>query len=147
MSHANALPAVFSNLAKAAEKQQDYETSKRFQELAESKAAAQREPAGEATLEALRAELAADLETSYPGIERAGTEATDRGVLRAAAWGKKVTTVQRSLVDRYLSKGEALIEGTQLYVCEACGFIFVGDDPPPICPACKAPSGRFSLVK
>ncbi len=56
----------------------------------------------------------------------AGAEAGDRGALRTVKWGKKVTTAQRALVDRYASKGDELLEGEQLFVCEACGFIFLG---------------------
>lgn len=149
MPHESTLPAVFSNLSKAAEKQQDYQTAERFATLAHERTTGLLEagPTGDATLESLRTQLAADIESSYPGIESAGTAAGDRGALRAATWGKKATTAQRSLIDRYLAKGEELIEGTNLYVCEACGFIFAGDDTPPLCPVCKAPSRRFTKVK
>ena len=76
-----------------------------------------------------------------------GAEWAERGALRAATWGQKVTTSQRALIDRYLSKGQELLDGKKLFVCEACGFIFLGDSPPPICPTCKAPQSRFSVVK
>jgi len=136
--------AVFSNLAKASEKQQRYRSAELFTQLAE------RFDGGDATagtLQSIRDELVRDLETEYPAVDEAGAEWGERGSLRAATWGRKVTTAQRALVDRYLAKGEALLEGKNLFVCEACGFIFLGDDPPAICPTCKAPASRFSTVK
>ena len=144
MSRSDALSAVFSNLTKATEKQQLYSASVRYGELAELFAGDGIEGAA---LEALRAEVARDVETDYPALQSAGTAAGDRGVLRAIKWGDKVTTAQRALIDRYASKGYELLEGKQLFVCEACGFIFLGNDPPDICPVCKAPSTRFSSVK
>ena len=144
MSHTTALAAVFSNLAKASEKQQFFEAAGLYDQLA---AVYSEDAAEEGTLEELREALVLDITTGYPAIEAAGTEVADRGVLRAARWGEKVTTSQRALIDRYLSKGEELLEGGKLFVCEACGFIFLGQDPPPVCPACKAPARRFSAIK
>lgn len=144
MAQTDVLSAVFSNLCKASEKQQLYETAERYDRLAVLYTG---EVSGEADLDSLRAELADDLESAYPRLQAAGTDASDRGVLRALKWGEKVTTAQRALVDRYLSKGEELVEGKKLLVCEACGFIFLGDGAPEICPVCKAPSSRFSVVR
>ena len=144
MSQADALTAVFSNLAKAAERQQRVAVAERYGRLS-ALLAGGAEAGG--TLAALRAEVAEDVEQCYPALQSAGTEVADHGVLRAVKWGEKVTTSQRALLDRYASKGEELLEGKQLFVCEACGFIFLGTEPPPVCPACKAPSSRFSAVR
>ncbi len=144
MAQATALSAVLSNLSKAAEKQELFGIAERFNELA---GLVDGNQARDPSLEALRAEVARDGERDYPALQTAGAEAGDRGVLRAVKWGEKVTTAQRALMDRYASKGDALLEGKQLFLCEACGFIFLGDDPPEICPVCKAPAPRFSNVK
>lgn len=144
MPHATALSAVLSNLSKAAEKQELFESAERFSELA---ALVDGTEVSDASIEALRAEVVRDGERDYPALQAAGAEAGDRGVLRAVKWGEKVTTAQRALIDRYASKGDELLEDKQLYVCEACGFIFLGDEPPEICPVCKAPAARFSKVK
>jgi rubrerythrin len=32
------------------------------------------------------------------------------------------------------------------WVCEICGYVHEGDSPPDICPTCKAPKEKFSLV-
>ncbi len=144
MPHTAALAAVFSNLSKAADKQQLFETAERFARL--SALFPGTRPA-DSTLESLRAEVARDVDRDYPALQAAGTEAADRGVLRAVKWGEKVSTAQRALIDRYTAKGDDLLNDKKLFVCEACGFIFLGDDPPEICPVCKAPSARFSTVK
>lgn len=138
------LTAVFSNLAKASEKQQVVGAQELYTRLSglvvESSAV-------ESDLGALRSDLAEDADARYAAIRDAAAAVGDRGALRAVKWGEKVTTAQRSLVDRYGSKGEALLEEKSIFVCEACGFVFLGDDAPPICPVCKAPSGRFSAVR
>lgn len=144
MIQQEALPAVLSNLAKAAEKQQEAATGEllgRLAELVNDNDTA----AGE--ISAIREQIVADGEAGYPGIRERGERDADRGVLRAAKWGEKVNTSQRALIDRFDSKGDDLLDGKSLYVCEACGFIFVGVDPPPVCPVCKAPSGRFSEIR
>ncbi|TVQ22347.1 MAG: rubredoxin [Spirochaetaceae bacterium] len=144
MPDTTGLSAVFSNLSKAADKQQLFDTAERFSKLSTLFPGA---GPGEPTIESLRAEVARDVERDYPALQAAGTEASDRGVLRAVKWGEKVTTAQRALIDRYTAKGDQLLDEKKLFVCEACGFIFLGDEPPEICPVCKAPSARFSTVK
>jgi rubrerythrin len=144
MSNSDGLSAVFSNLAKASEKQHLPESSALLSQLAE------RFTGGDTPgddLSELRDHLVADVENWYPAVNKGGTDSSDRGVLRAARWGEKVTKAQRGLIDRYASKGEELLADADLYICEACGFIFVGTQAPEICPVCKAPSPRFSLVK
>jgi rubrerythrin len=144
MTHQDALPAVFSNLAKAADKQQEAEIASLFSTLSglvlNGKGAT-------VSMDEIRSAVVEDGENGYQRIREAGEKEGDRGVLRAAKWGEKVNTAQRSLIDRFASKGEELLDGKSLFVCEACGFIFVGTDPPPVCPVCKAPSGRFAEVK
>ena len=103
--------------------------------------------AADMDLAEVRDALSKSLAGEYPACKAAAEAKADRGVLRSLVWGEKVTTIEKSLIDRYLSKGEALLEGKNLYVCEACGFIFLGSDVPEICPVCKAPSSRFSVVK
>ena len=144
MSNANGNSAVFSNLAKAAEKQQLLRASELFGTLSEYYADTDPQEAGLADLKSLVSE---DIEVYYPAVnELAGPEG-DRGSLRAARWGEKVTKIQRGLVGRYETKGEDLIGDQQLYVCEACGFIYLGETAPDICPVCKAPSSRFAIIK
>ena len=32
-----------------------------------------------------------------------------------------------------------MLDNTGVYVCVICGFVYVGDTPPALCPVCKAP--------
>ncbi len=104
------------------------------------------EGSAEASLTAVRERITQDLENQYPQIQKLAESANDRGAQRALKWAQKVTTLQKSLIDRYLLKGEELLADSSLFVCEACGFIFLGKTAPEICPVCKAPAKRFSKV-
>ncbi len=81
--------------------------------------------------------------TGYPGVKEVA--GANRGALRAFTWGNKVATILKSVISRVGSKGDAVLaEGQSFYVCDACGFIFIGSEPPAICPVCKAPPERFA---
>ena len=56
-------------------------------------------------------------------------------------------TVTPSLVSRYLQNGEALLADTEIWVCTACGFVFIGDNPPQQCPVCKVPDWKFEKIE
>lgn len=139
----NALSIIFSNLAKAAEKQQKYEISAAYLKLADSYKKSDRS----CDLSSIKEELNVSLTEEYPQLKTLAEEKGDRGVQRALIWGQKVTAIQKSLIDRYLSKGEALTDGKEIYLCEACGFIFLGTETPALCPVCKAPISRFSKIQ
>ncbi|MDC7235608.1 MAG: hypothetical protein PQJ58_20460 [Spirochaetales bacterium] len=139
----NALSVLFSNLAKASEKQQKYELQESWSRLSEN----YRESTGDADFPDIREELVRSLAEDYPEIRKKAQSLSDRGVLRALVWGEKVTTIQKSLIDRYLSKGESLLEGKDIFICEACGFLYAGTETPALCPVCKAPSSRFSKIQ
>ncbi|MEG1753613.1 MAG: rubredoxin, partial [Christensenella sp.] len=36
---------------------------------------------------------------------------------------------------------------TSVYVCDICGFIYVGDALPQICPVCKVPNMKILKVE
>jgi rubrerythrin len=38
-----------------------------------------------------------------------------------------------------------MLENTKIWVCDICGFIFIGDAPPEICPVCKVP--KFKIIE
>ena len=62
-------------------------------------------------------------------------------------WDDKVTRIHKSLLTRYQRDGEAMLEGVNAYVCTACGFIFLGTEPPELCPVCKVPAWKFDKVE
>jgi len=137
------LSIIYSNLAKAAEKQQNVAVSGRYAGLSQT----YREGTdGLGGLEELGALLRKDLEDAIPAAVAAAEESGDRGALRALRWGEKVAKIEKSLIDRYMKQGDALFDGKDFYICQACGFIYSGSTVPDICPICKAPSSRFSKV-
>lgn len=61
--------------------------------------------------------------------------------------GEKVTRMLASLVNRYLNEGEKMLEDTNIWVCTTCGFVYVGDNPPQLCPVCKVPDWKFEKIE
>lgn len=140
------LAAVFSNLARGCEKQYHPEEEARFQELAAYfTGLAPQEP--DASVAQLLALFQEDLAQGYPAYQAAAQAAGDRGSQRVRVWGEKVTTMVRSLLEQYLRQGEDFLKNTQVWVCTVCGFVYVGDVPPELCPVCKVPAWKFEKVE
>ncbi|MCF7941758.1 MAG: rubredoxin [Spirochaetia bacterium] len=144
MMNDRCLSAVFSNLTKAAALQQNEEISSLFDQLAQHYTHDTADAGGFDTLQKLIGE---DLRSTYASLAAAAGEKHERGPLRALTWGEKVTKIQKSLISRYERTGESLLEDTEVFICEACGFISIGKAKPKLCPICKAPESRFSQVE
>ena len=84
---------------------------------------------------------------SYATANSISAVQADRGALRALVWGEKVTRILSSLLSRYEKQKDALLENTNVYVCEICGFVYIGDEPPEICPVCKVPSMKIKKIE
>ncbi len=139
------ISALCTNLARGCEKQYKPQEAAMFRELSGYfKAAAA--PAKEPCIDNLIALIEKDLE-DYPGAHSVASEVKDRGALRALVWTEKVTRILKSLLTRYQKEGEAMIENTGVYVCTICGFIYVGDNLPEVCPVCKVPNWKFEKVE
>lgn len=139
------LAALCSNLARGCEKQYKEEEAGLFCELADYFTAAV--PAiRDATVEKLAADLQEDAE-SYAGVRATVDANGDRGAARVCVWGEKVTRMLSSLVGRYLTEGEKMLEGTNIWVCSVCGFVYVGDQAPELCPVCKVPAWKFEKIE
>ena len=139
------LSALCSNLARGCEKQYQEAEAALFRELADSFAAAAPEEEGD--LARLAALLQEDLDRGYPGVQSAAEAAGDRGTQRVRVWGEKVTRMLSALVQRYQQEGESFLENTQVWVCSVCGFVYVGDEAPQLCPVCKVPAWKFDKVE
>jgi rubrerythrin len=139
------LAAICSNLEKGCGKQLKPVAATLFDQLAQyfGKSHGTVEVA---SLSGLIPLISADIEKNYPAVEKSASSAGDRGSLRCMTWGKKVTSIHKSLLARYEKQGDSLLEGNNLYVCEACGFIAVSSQIPDLCPICKAPSSRFVTI-
>lgn len=143
---AGALSAVCSNLARGCEKQYQEHEMVLFQQLADYfSSAASSDPEG--SLGRLSEGVKGDLETAYPALSAAAAEAGDRGTQRICVWGEKVTRMQQALLDRYQQEGESFLENTQIWVCSVCGFLYVGDSAPELCPVCKVPAWKFERIE
>ena len=94
-----------------------------------------------------QAKLMKDIDENYPNVEAKASAESDRGALRIKVWGEKVTRMLSSLVQRYLEEGEEMLKDTQIWVCTICGFVYVGDEPPAMCPVCKVPSWKFKRME
>lgn len=135
-----------SNLARGCEKQHLADEAAQFARLAQHfRARASDAPAADfaGLLELVEADLSQRFPYAHATAEREG----DRGARRALVWSEKVTNMLRSLLARYAEEGERMLEHTGVYVCTICGFVFVGDAPPELCPVCKVPNWKFEKVE
>lgn len=140
------LAALCSNLARGCEKQYKFKEQKMFMELAAYFEAIT--PAvNDAKVQDVSEKLMSDLNDTYPIANYVGDADSDRGALRICVWGEKVTRMLDSLVNRYLKEGEKLLEGQEIWVCTVCGFVYIGENPPEICPVCKVPSWKFKKIE
>lgn len=143
---AGELSAVCSNLARGCEKQYKEREAVLFRELADFfAAAAPSVPDGD--MDMLLELIERDLEEGYPALNSCAVAASDRGTQRICVWGEKVTNILHSLLNRYLNEGESFLENTQVWVCTVCGFIYVGDSAPDLCPVCKVPAWKFEKIE
>ena len=101
----------------------------------------------DADIAKLSALIQGDLEEGYPALRGAAQQVSDRGTQRICVWGEKVTNILNSLVQRYQREGEAFLENTQVWVCTVCGFVYVGDKSPELCPVCKVPAWKFEKIE
>ena len=140
------LSAICSTLARGCEKQSLPEQEQGFRTLAKF-FRTQAEPVSDASTQALLQLIESDLSDGYPAAHAAASVQPDRGALRALVWSEKVTRMLQSLLKRYQAEGEKMLENTGVYVCTICGFVYVGDAPPELCPVCKVPSWKFEPVE
>lgn len=95
----------------------------------------------ETLLKMINADLGA-----YVGAKASASLMSDRGSLRALTWSEKATMIMRSVLERYRND-PSFLEHTSVFVCDVCGFIYIGDDPPAVCPVCKVPGHMILRVK
>ncbi len=138
------MSVICSNLARGCEKQylpQQAEAFKRLAEFFRQKAEPEEQPGTDKLLQLIDD----DLSVAYPYANV--VSAKDRGALRSLVWSEKVTRMLQSLLNRYRQEGERMLQNTGVYVCSVCGFVYVGDRAPEICPVCKVPSWKFEKVE
>ncbi|MBR3195534.1 MAG: rubredoxin [Clostridia bacterium] len=139
------LSAVCSNLAKGCVKQYLPEQAEAFTRLGQwfkQKAEAVADPSFKKLLQ----RIDQDLESGFPTANAVCGEERDRGAMRSLVWGEKVTRILRSLLARYEKEGDAMLENSGVWVCTICGFVYVGDALPEVCPVCKVPNRKFEKI-
>ena len=143
---AGELSALCSNLARGCEKQYLAEESALFAQLADFFKA--RTPvAPESDTAALLTLVQRDLESGFSAANAAASQRPDSGALRALVWSEKVSRILNALLARYEAEGDGFLEATNVYVCEICGFVYIGDAPPELCPVCKVPSWKIAKIE
>ena len=98
-----ALAALFSNLARGAEKQYMEKEPVLFRRISEYFAAVV-PSISDADINMLRAISAEDIDNAYPQTKAIASSKGDRGALRACTWGEKVERILQALLDRYRSE-------------------------------------------
>ncbi|MCR5396912.1 MAG: rubredoxin [Lachnospiraceae bacterium] len=142
---AGQLAAVCSNLARGCEKQYKMEESELFLELAKYFSSITPE-VNDATVEGVAKLLQEDID-EYPNVRAVADQSKDRGAARVCVWGEKVTRMLSSLVTRYLNEGEEMLRDTDIWICTVCGFVYIGEKPPELCPVCKVPPYKFEKIE
>ena len=135
---------ICSNLAKACEKEYLEEEQKLFTELAEHYSS--KEDLKEGTLENVQNKINEDIKEFKHAMDIAD-KYQDRGAKRVINWSSKATNMMNVILNNYKEKGLDYLKNTKIWVCDICGFIYVGDVPPTVCPICKVPSFKILGVK
>ena len=143
---AGELSAICSNLAKGCEKQRLMTEMDAFNRIADY-FRARMTPENDKTLIDAAKILDDDIEKGYAAANAAAKKAADRGAQRSLVWSEKVSAMAKSLLERFAKEGDALLKNTSIYVCDVCGFIYLGETPPEICPVCKVPRFKITQVE
>jgi len=138
------MSALCSNLARGCEKQYKTRESALFTQLSDYFKAIT-PTVNDATVQSVADRLKEEIDY-YPQMHSAAKTAGDRGAQRVCVWGEKVTRMLSSLVNRYLKEGEQMLADTDIWICTVCGFVYVGQKAPELCPVCKVPSWKFEKI-
>lgn len=140
------LAAIFSNLARGAEKQYRDSDAKHLRAIADYFTSRVSDiPAPGISL--LKEISSKNSNSYFPEIRKAAVASSDRGALRACTWSEKVELIISALLEKYETEGEKGLENTKIWVCSICGFVYIGDNPPEICPVCKVPEWKFNEIR
>jgi rubredoxin len=140
------LSAIFSNLAKGSEKQYYPEMSALYQQLS-SYYGVKPQIKKTSDFESLKTLLEKDLSSNFIMANEVAGKFKDRGALRALKWSEGVSRMTKAHLGRFNTSSPDLIENTKVFVCDICGFIFIGDEKPEVCPVCKVPSMKMTQIK
>ena len=134
---------ICSNLAKASEKQYLEEEKDLFKELSRHYEELESDKTG--SLDDVIDMVNSDINSFSKAME-VFSKYDDRGAKRVVNWASKSTNIMKVIIDTYKEKGIDYIKNTKIWVCDICGFIYVGDNPPKVCPVCRVPSVKILEV-
>ena len=135
---------ICSNLAKACEKQYLEEEQKLFTELFNHYIS--KDNVKEGNLKDVLQISNNNIDELNKAMQLADKH-NDRGAKRVVNWSSKATNMMNVILKNYQEKGIEYLKNTKIWVCDICGFIYVGDIPPKVCPICKVPSFKILEVK
>ena len=135
---------ICSNLAKAAEKEYKEDEQNLFLELSKHYESLIETQNG--NLSDIKSLVNED-NTLFQNAFAVADKYNDRGSKRVLTWASKTTNIIKSLLDNYEEKGIDYLKNTKIWVCDICGFVYIGDTPPAVCPICKVPSLKIMEVK
>lgn len=138
------LSLICSNLARGCEKQYLEKERQLFQELATYYE--EKDSSKEGTLNDVKQIVGQDLKQQEQAMNVVDHH-QDRGAKRVLTWAGKSTNIMNMILDNYEKKGIDYLKNTKIWVCDICGFVYIGDVPPTVCPICKVPNFKILEVK
>lgn len=135
---------ICSNLAKACEKEYKEEEQNLFAELATYFEEKTKEVPG--TIEDIK-EANKQEQKDIEQAMKIADENSDCGAKRVLTWATKTSNMMKIILENYEKKGLDYIKNTKIWVCDICGFIYIGEEHPKVCPVCKVPSFKILEVK
>ena len=134
---------ICSNLARGCEKQYLEEEKDLFRELSKYYEDLEEDKTG--SLDDVINMIDNDINSFSKAME-VFSKYDDRGAKRVVNWANKSTNIMKVVIDTYKEKGIDYIKNTKIWVCDICGFVYIGDNPPKVCPVCKVPSLKILEV-
>ena len=138
------LSLICSNLARGCEKQYLEKERQLFQELATYYE--EKDSSKEGTLNDVKQIVGQDLKQQEHAMNVVDNH-QDRGAKRVLTWAGKSTNIMNMILDNYEKKGIDYLKNTKIWVCDICGFVYIGDVPPTVCPICKVLNFKILEVK
>lgn len=135
---------ICSNLAKGCEKQYLAEEQNLFLELADY--FSKKEKTKEGSLELVQKQIQEDSKLMNHAMDIA-TKEGDSGAKRVLTWASKTSMMIENILTSYQKEGMDYLKNTKIWVCDICGFVYIGEEPPKVCPVCKVPSFKILEVR
>ena len=134
---------ICSNLARGCEKQYLEEEKDLFRELSKYYEGLEEDKTG--SFDDIINMVNGDINNFSKSMD-VFTKYEDRGAKRVVNWASKSTNIMKVVIDTYKEKGIDYIKNTKIWVCDICGFVYIGDNPPKVCPVCRVPSLKILEV-